>query len=326
VDGKKRTIEERLQHIDDLGGELFINHYAAAWAWATNTPFQWSKQVASHLGGTRDPLIVSWPGHIKDAGGLRTQFHHVTDIAPTLYELAGVQLPDVVNGVKQLPLEGFSMVYSFDHPDQPSPHKVQYFEMLGNRGIYKDGWWAGSRHLLPWQSSQLANWEQHSPESNPWELYNLNEDYSQAHDLAAQNPEKLKEMQQLFDSEARRNNVYPLVPRRAPVPAPGGAQTSFVYHAGVAAHPDHFGAAHRRACPSHYGRPGHPRGRRGRRDPGAGRALWRVHPLCQGWPRGLRGKRFGNRSGIIVSSKPLERVRLTSSSISCRITPPIKSR
>jgi arylsulfatase A-like enzyme len=233
IDGKPQTVEARLQHADDLGGELFVNHYAAAWAWATNTPFQWSKQVASHLGGTRDPLIVSWPGHIKDAGGLRTQFHHVTDIAPTLYELAGVQLPDAVNGVKQLPLEGVSMVYSFDHPDQPSQHKVQYFEMLGNRGIYKDGWWAGSRHLLPWQSGQLANWEQHSPEQNPWELYNLNEDYSQAHNLAERDPEKLKELQQLFDSEARRNNVYPLVPHKDLPPAPGGDSTFFVYHAGV---------------------------------------------------------------------------------------------
>ena len=233
VDGKPQPVEARLQHVDDLGGELFVNHYAAAWAWATNTPFQWSKQVASHLGGTRDPLIVSWPGHIQDAGGLRTQFHHVTDIAPTVYELAGVQLPDVVNGVKQLPLEGVSMVYSFDHPDQPSAHKVQYFEMLGNRGIYQDGWWAGSRHLLPWQSGQLANWEQHSPDQNAWELYNLNEDYSQAHNLASQNPEKLKELQQLFDSEARRNNVYPLVPHKELPPVPGGDRTSFLYQAGV---------------------------------------------------------------------------------------------
>jgi arylsulfatase A-like enzyme len=306
VDGKRRTIEERLQHIDDLGGELFINHYAASWAWATNTPFQWSKQVASHLGGTRDPLIVSWPGHIKDAGGLRTQFHHVTDIAPTLYELAGVQLPEVVNGVKQLPLEGFSMVYSFDHPDQPSPHKVQYFEMLGNRGIYKDGWWAGSRHLLPWQSSQLANWEQHSPENNPWELYNLNEDYSQARDLAAQNPEKLKELQQLFDSEARRNNVYPLVPRRAPVPAPGGAQTSFVYHAGVqriptTSAPRIAGHAHRITADL---------------DIPAGGAEGVI--LAQGGRYGgftlyvkdgrvvYEVNAFGNRSGMIVSTKPLE--------------------
>jgi arylsulfatase len=306
VDGKKQTTEERLQHIDDLGGELFINHYSAAWAWATNTPFQWSKQVASHLGGTRDPLIVSWPGHINDAGGLRTQFHHVTDIAPTLYELAGVQLPDMVNGVKQLPLEGVSMVYSFDRPDQPSAHKIQYFEMLGNRGIYKDGWWAGSRHLLPWQSSQLANWEQHSPEQNPWELYNLNADYSQAHNLADQNPEKLKELQQLFDSEARRNNVYPLAPHRTLPPAPGGDQTSFVYHAGAqriptSSAPRVAGHAHRITADLDVPTAGvegvivAQGGRYGGytlyvKD---GHVIYEVNA-------------FGNRSGIIVSTKMLE--------------------
>ncbi|MGC9948383.1 MAG: arylsulfatase [Bryobacteraceae bacterium] len=305
VDGKPRPVEARLEHIDDLGGELFLNHYAAAWAWATNTPFQWSKQVASHLGGTRDPLIVSWPGHIKDAGGLRTQFHHVTDIAPTLYELAGVELPDAVNGVKQLPLEGVSMVYSFDHPDQPSAHKIQYFEMLGNRGIYKDGWWAGSRHLLPWQSTQLANWEGHTPEQNPWELYNLNEDYSQAHNLAERNPEKLKELQQLFDSEARRNNVYPLAPHRAAPPTPAGAQTSFVYHAGVqriptSSAPRVAGHAHRITADL---------------DIPAGGAEGVI--LAQGGRYGgytlyvkdghvtYEVNAFGNRTGIVVSSKPL---------------------
>ncbi len=231
AEGKPQSIEYRLQHANDLGGELFSNHYAAAWAWATNTPFQWSKQVASHLGGTRDPLIVSWPGHIKDAGGLRTQFHHVTDIAPTIYELAGVEFPGEVNGEKQLPLEGASLVYSFDHPDTPSPHKVQYFEMVGNRGIYKDGWWAGSRHMLPWDL--LGLWNKGIPEPHPWELYNLNEDYSQAHDLASKHPEKLKELQQLFESEARRNNVYPLVPYFASQPTPNDGGHTFVYHAGV---------------------------------------------------------------------------------------------
>ena len=195
---------EKNYYINDLGGEAFSNHYAAGWAWATNTPFQWSKQVASHLGGTRDPLIVSWPGHIKDAGGLRSQFHHVTDIAPTIYELAGVGFPAEVNGVKQLPLEGKSLVYSFDHPNTSSPHTVQYFEMVGNRGIYKDGWWAGSRNLVPWALRDL--WSGKAPAPHPWELYNLNEDYSQAHNLAAKYPEKLKQLQDLFDSEARRNN------------------------------------------------------------------------------------------------------------------------
>jgi len=230
VEGKPQSIEERLKHADDLGGEAFSNHYAASWAWATNTPFQWSKQVASHLGGTRDPLIVSWPGHIKDAGGLRTQFHHVTDIAPTIYELAGVHLPETVSGVKQLPLEGTSMVYTFDHPDEPSHHTFQYFEMVGNRGIYKDGWWAGSRHMLPWLMMGL--WD-HNPQENAWELYNLNQDYSQAHNLATQNPEKLKELQQFFDSEARRNNVYPLVPYPVSQPTPNNGAKSFLYHAGM---------------------------------------------------------------------------------------------
>jgi arylsulfatase len=215
-DGKPQSIEQRLKHVDDLGGELFFNHYAAARGWATNTSFQWTKQVASHLGGTRDPLIVSWPGHIKGAGGFRTQFHHVTDIAPTIYELAGVQRPDSVNGVRQLPLEGKSLVYTFDHPDADSPHVVQYFEMLRNRGIY-DGWWAGSRHLLPWEID-FEKWEKRDPAQNPWELYELNSDYSQAHDLAA--------------------------------PTPGGDAKTFVYHAGVvripaASAPALGGSAHR---------------------------------------------------------------------------------
>jgi arylsulfatase len=238
ADGKPQTIEDRLQHVNDLGGEGFSNHYAAAWAWATNTPFQWSKQVASHL--------VSWPGHIKDAGGLRSQFHHVTDIAPTIYELAGIQFPAEVNGVQQLPLEGKSLVYSFDHPDVPSPHKIQYFEMVGNRGIYQDGWWAGSRNQLPWGLLNL--WSGAAPPPHAWELYNLNDDYSQAHDLAAKYPDKLKELEQLFDSEARRNNVYPLVPYPLLQPTANGGGKSFVYHAGV----DRISAA---AAPHVVGRP-----------------------------------------------------------------------
>ena len=127
-------------------------------------------------------MIVSWPGHIKDAGALRTQFHHVVDIAPTVFEIAGVNPPDTVNGVKQMPLEGTSMVYTFDHPDEPSHHKTQYFEMLGSRGIYHDGWWAGSFHHLPWQSGPVQQ-DRPTPENNPWELYDLDQDYSQAHDL-----------------------------------------------------------------------------------------------------------------------------------------------
>jgi len=305
VDNKTRPIEDRLEHIGDLGSELFSNHYATAWGWSTNTPFQWAKEVASHLGGTRDPLIFSWPGHIQGAGGLRTQFHHVVDIAPTVYELAGIQFPDAVNGVKQIPLEGASMVYSFDHPDAPSPHKVQYFEMLGSRGIYRDGWWAGSFHHLPWQSGPVQQ-DRPTPENNPWELYNLDADYSQAHNLAAQNPEKLAELRELFDSEARRNNVYPLEPRRAAQPSPSGDRTTFVYHAGVervpaASAPRIGGRAHRITADVEIA---------------AGGAQGVI--LAQGGRYGgytlfvkdgrvnYEVNAFGNRAGTLVSSVPLD--------------------
>jgi arylsulfatase len=229
---KTASIATRLEHEDQFGGEFFSNHYAAAWAWGLDAPYQWTKQVASHLGGTRDPLIVSWPAHIKDAGGIRSQFTHVTDIAPTIYEVTGIKFPDVVNDAKQIPLEGKSLVYTFDNPDAPSHHNLQYFEMVGNRGIYKDGWWAGARHALPWEigtTGYLKPIGQH-----PWELYDLDHDFSQAHDLAAKYPEKLKELQYLFDSEARRNNVYPLLPipgQGRPSPATG--KTTFVYRDGV---------------------------------------------------------------------------------------------
>jgi arylsulfatase len=233
VEGKLETVENRAKIADELGSELFSNHYAAAWAWGLDTPFQWTKQVASHLGGTTDPLVVSWPAGIKDKGGIRTQFQHVTDIAPTLYELAGITPPTVVNGVPQIPLEGKSLAASFNDPQAPSTHPVQYFEMVGNRGIYKDGWWAGSRHLLPWQALVSDVWDQTPVGQHPWELYNLTVDYSQAHDLAAQNPEKLKELVALFDSEAKRNNVYPLAPHTGPQPSLSDGRTHFVFRSGV---------------------------------------------------------------------------------------------
>ena len=246
--GVPESLEERESQADALGSETFTNMYATAWAWATNSPFQWAKRVASHLGGTRDAMVVSWPGHINSAGGLRSQFHHVIDIAPTIYELAGIKPPDVVNGVKQTPLEGTSLVYTFDHPDEPSHHQVQYFEMLGSRGIYKDGWWAGSFNHLPWNGA--ADAATPPPDQRPWELYNLDQDYSQAHNLAAQNPQKLDELKKLFDSEARRNNVYPLEPGRTPQPSVIAGRTHFVFHEGdrrmpTASSPRLAGRAHR---------------------------------------------------------------------------------
>jgi arylsulfatase len=231
--GEEGDIQTRLRHIDEIGSEDYLNNYAAGWAWASTTPFQWMKQVASHLGGTRDPLIVSWPARIRDKGGLRSQFHHVNDIAPTLYEVAGINFPGVVNGVRQLPLEGKSLAYSFDQPDAPSPHRLQYFELWGNRGIYKDGWWAGARHVAPWELySQPEKWFQ-SFDADHWELYDLDRDYSQAHDLAAQNPKKLQELIAAFDAQARRNQVYPLLPIRGGNPSPARGRTLFTYRSGV---------------------------------------------------------------------------------------------
>jgi arylsulfatase len=200
--GYKATVQEQLAHLDEFGSRDLANHVESAWAWAANAPFQWMKQIASHLGGTTDPLIVSWPGHIKDMGAFRRQFSFVTDIAPTIYELAHIQFPGTVDGVEQLPLEGASLAFSFDDPQAASRHNRQYFEMVGNRGIYEDGWWAGSRQGVPWERGDRG-------EPLPWELYHLADDFSQAHNLAAEQPQKLKELQDLYAAEAERNHVYP---------------------------------------------------------------------------------------------------------------------
>ena len=236
VTGQPEPLEVRLKETDKLGGELVANHYASAWAWALNAPFQWGKQVASHLGGTTDPLVVSWPGHIKDPGAVRSQFSHVIDIAPTIYDAVGITFPATVDGVAQNPLQGTTLLPSIADGKAPTTHSVQYFEMLGNRGIYKDGWWAGSRHLIPWEVfAKIGN----SPVTgHPWELYNLKEDYSQAHDLANKNPEKLKELIALFDQEAKRNNVYPIAPRWAGQPSPADNRKKFVYRDGVSRLPN----------------------------------------------------------------------------------------
>jgi arylsulfatase len=235
VSGKPLSIDARLDVADVLGSETFMNHFAAAWAWALCSPFQGTKQDASHLGGTTDPLVIAWPGHIKDAGGLRTQFSHVNDIAPTIYDIVGIKPPAVVNGTQQLPLEGTSLKYTFDHPHEPSHHHIQYFATSGNRAIYKDGWWAGDLYRETWESpTALPGGINQTPNTHPWELYNLNDDYSQAHNLASKYPEKLKELQTLFDQEAKRNHVYPLLPGYQGYPVGQAAgQTIFTYREGV---------------------------------------------------------------------------------------------
>ena len=193
-------------HLDEIGGPNAYNHFPVGWAWAMNTPFQWGKQVASHFGGTRNPLVVSWPARIKDRGGVRTQFHHCIDIVPTILDAAGVPEPVEVNGVAQKPIEGISMLYTFDDASAKGTRPTQYFEMFGNRALYHDGWIASCRHgRLPWQNVGSSDFDH-----DVWELYSIEQDFSEYADLAAKEPQKLKELQDLFYAEAGRFNVLPL--------------------------------------------------------------------------------------------------------------------
>jgi arylsulfatase len=199
----------QLLHYDDWGSDKTYPHMAVGWTWAFDTPFKWTKQIASHFGGTRQGMAISWPGHITDVGGIRTQFSHVIDIVPTILEATGIKAPDMVNGIPQKPIEGVSMMYTFDkaNVDAPSKHDTQYFEMLGNRAIYHDGWIAATTPPQPpWMLGapmpQMGDYK--------WELYNIAKDYSENNDLAAQMPDKLKELQSLFLSEAAKYQVFPL--------------------------------------------------------------------------------------------------------------------
>ena len=192
--------------MEDLGGPTTYNHYPVGWAHAMCSPFQWTKQVASHFGGTRNGLVISWPKSIKQRGEVRSQFCSVIDIAPTILEAAGVQAPTMINGVKQKPIEGTSLVYSFNDSKAPTQHKTQYFEMIANRGVYHDGWVACTTpRRLPWQAATDS-----SPDDFKWELYHVAEDFSEANNLAGANPAKLKELQAIFDVEAKKYNVLPL--------------------------------------------------------------------------------------------------------------------
>ncbi|HBC42311.1 MAG TPA: arylsulfatase [Pseudanabaena sp.] len=204
--GVEESPQEILAALDDLGSPKTFNHFHAAWAWAVDSPFQWTKQIASHFGGTRNGLVVAWGDRIKDKGAIRSQFHHVIDIAPTILEAAGIETPEVVNGAKQQPIEGTSLVYSFDDPNVLSKHKTQYFEMFGNRAIYDQGWVAAARHgRLPWERVSKTTFDQDN-----WELYNVAQDFSESQDLAKDNPQKLAELQNLFLKEAKKYKVLPL--------------------------------------------------------------------------------------------------------------------
>jgi arylsulfatase len=209
--GDVDTVARQLKRLEEFGGPMAYNHFAVGWAVAGNTPFQWVKQMASHFGGTRNPLIVHWPKGIKAKNELRSQFHHVIDVAPTVLEAVGVPQPETVNGIKQKPIEGVSILYSFDDAKAKDRRTTQYFEMFGNRAIYHDGWTACVQHSVPWELGTKP-----PPfEKDRWELYHIDEDFSQANDLAAKNPKKLEELQALFLKEAVKYHVLPLDDRRS---------------------------------------------------------------------------------------------------------------
>jgi arylsulfatase A-like enzyme len=206
------TPEFMASKMDEFGSPSSYNHYAVGWAWAMDTPFQWTKQVASHWGGTRNPAIVHWPKGIEESGGLRSQFMHVIDIAPTILDAAGLPEPTFVNGVQQSPMEGKSMTYSFTEPAAAERHDLQYFEMFGNRGIYHRGWSAVTKHRTPWQ---MVGGVVPAFDDDLWELYDGASDYSQAHDLAPDQPEMLAKLQRLWLIEATKYNVLPMDDRIA---------------------------------------------------------------------------------------------------------------
>jgi arylsulfatase len=213
LNGRQPSMDEAIGFMDKWGMPGTSPHYAVGWAWAGDTPFQWTKQVASHFGGTRNTMIVSWPKQIKDHGGLRSQFHHCIDVMPTLMEVVGIAEPKMVNGYIQRPIEGTSFAYTFDKANAKAKSKrtKQYFEMLGNRAMYADGWIASCRHgRLPWETQGSAGFDE-----DKWELYNIEKDFSQAEDLADKEPERLRQLQDMFMAEAAKYNVLPLDDRFA---------------------------------------------------------------------------------------------------------------
>ena len=203
--GVQETVPDILKYYDELGGPNSYCHYAAGWAVAGDTPFTWMKQVASNYGGTRNGMVVHWPKSVKAKGEIRSQWHHVIDITPTILEATGLPEPKAVNGVPQIPIEGVSMMYTFDDAQAKDRHLTQYFEMLGNRGIYHDGWLAGTVHRAPWEYKPRSTLE-----NDFWELYDTRSDFSLANDLAGKDPVKLKQMQDLFMEEAVKYSVLPI--------------------------------------------------------------------------------------------------------------------
>ncbi len=204
--GVQEKVEDMLKKIDQWGGPETYPHMAAGWAVALDSPFGWMKQVPSDFGGTRNGMVVHWPKGIKAKNGIRSQFSHVIDVAPTVLQAIGLPEPKVVNGVKQIPMAGTSLVYSFDSPQAKERHTTQYFEVAGNRAIYHDGWFARTIHRAPWEPKPRRTLQDNSA----WELYDVRSDFSLANDLAAKNPNKLAEMQKIFLREASKHGVLPM--------------------------------------------------------------------------------------------------------------------
>ncbi|WP_226627700.1 sulfatase-like hydrolase/transferase [Alloyangia pacifica] len=236
LNGIPTEIEDIIANLDKLGGPESEPHYPVGWAWAGNTPFQWVKQVASHLGGTRNPMVISWPARIEHDDAPRTAFLHLVDVVPTILEAAHIPMPDTVNGIDQKPLEGESFLASFADGSYVG-RTQQYFEVLSNRSMYADGWKANAQHTLPWrQDLAPGNWDQ-----DKWELYNLDEDFSEANDLAADNPEKLEELKAMLDDAFEKYGVLPLDDRGAgrlsipkpPVPGTVKGNKTFSYSTGA---------------------------------------------------------------------------------------------
>ncbi|MEW4488937.1 arylsulfatase [Thalassoglobus sp. JC818] len=236
IQGIDMPVEKQLEYYDAWGGPMTGPHMSVAWSWAFDTPFKWTKQVASYFGGTRQGMVVAWPDRIKDAGGIRHQFHHVIDVVPTILEATGIPAPDMVNGIAQKPIEGVSMTYTFDkkNADAPTTHDTQYFEMFGNRAIYHEGWMACTRPPQPSWAMGLGGEFPPVVNGYTWELYNIDEDFSQSNDLAEKEPEKLQELTELFFVEGTKYQVFPLdnsiLPRiLTPRPSYTAGRNEFTY-------------------------------------------------------------------------------------------------
>jgi hypothetical protein len=233
IQGVNIPVAEQLKFYDAWGSDLTTPHMAVGWTWAFDTPFKWTKQVASHFGGTQQGMVISWPARIKDVGGIRTQFHHIIDIVPTLLDATGIQAPVMVDGVAQKPIEGVSMAYTFEKANAkaPSTRTTQYFEMVGNRAIYHDGWIAATTPPQPPWDLGLGKFPD-VVNGYTWELYNLADDYTESNNLASKMPDKLRDMQERFLMEATKYNVFPLdnsFTARAATPRPSATAGRTVF-------------------------------------------------------------------------------------------------